>query len=266
MSWQKYSMVFRLESPLHIGYRKVGNLMQTRGYVPGKNLWAVLTARLTRDYDDGAKGQRYKAIGDLVQEHFRFPYLYPAMPDDNGYKVHYPWQEDFDYLFLNSYASAALDYARQAAEDGLLHETEFIAPYTRTGRPVFLIGDFYVQTDLPASLDNWLDALKKFQIGAERSYGWGRMQLVSHTKQDEPSTSAPRATTCNGRITAHLKAEQNMTGIAGPVEPLIGWERNNDMGGNSRWRLSRQAIICYAPGSMIDEDRDFIIGADGRWE
>ena len=48
MAWQKYDLAFQLLAPLHIGYRKVGNLMQSRGYVPGKNLWAALTARLTR--------------------------------------------------------------------------------------------------------------------------------------------------------------------------------------------------------------------------
>jgi len=79
MSWQCYDLIFRLMAPLHVGWRKSGNLQQTRGYVPGKNQWAALTARLTREYDDGAKGQRYVEIGQKVQKHFRFGYLYPAL-------------------------------------------------------------------------------------------------------------------------------------------------------------------------------------------
>jgi hypothetical protein len=265
MAWQKYGLVFRLHSPLHIGYRTVGNLMQTRGYIPGKNLWAALTARLTRDYDNGTEGRRYVEIGQQIQDHFRFTYLYPATQNDNGFKMHYPWDDDFDYLFLNSYASTALNYTRQSAEDAMLHETEFIAPHTRTGQPVYLTGDLYIKTDLPMPLNNWPEALKKFQVGAERGYGWGRLQLVSCDKQDEPFTTQPRAATHSGHITAHLRAE-NVTGIAGPVEPLIGWERNNDEDRRSNWKLSKHAIICYAPGGKVTGAYDFTIGQNGLWE
>ncbi|HEX9926566.1 MAG TPA: hypothetical protein VGD99_28225, partial [Anaerolineae bacterium] len=84
MAWQKYELIFRLLSPLHIGHRKVSNLMQSRSYVPGKVLWAALTARLTRDYDNGRDGQRYEKIGNKVCQHFRFGYLYPALPTDGS--------------------------------------------------------------------------------------------------------------------------------------------------------------------------------------
>lgn len=265
MAWQKYDLVFQLLAPLHIGYRKVGKLMQTRGYLPGKNLWAALTARLTRDYDNGAEGQHYVEIGQQVQDHFRFTYLYPTTQNGNEYKIHYPWDDDFDYLFMNSYASTALNYASQSAEDAMLHETEFIAPHTRAGQPVYLSGHLYIKIDLPTLLDNWPKALKDFQVGAERGYGWGRMRLISCDKQGEPFNSEPRAVTLNGHTTAHLKAE-NVTGIIGSVEPLIGWERNNDTGRKSDWKLSKQAIICYAPGAKVIGEHKFIIGPNGLWE
>lgn len=273
MAWQKHELVFRLQSPLHIGYRLTGNLMQTRGYVPGKVLWAALTARLTRDFDNGASGQRYVDIGQKVQKHFRFTYLYPAIPKESikdvqspdDLTIYYPWQEDFDYLFLHSYASTALNYTRQSAEDAMLHETEFIAPYTRTGQPVYLAGQLYVKTDLSSPLDKWPEALAKLQVGGERGYGWGRLQFVSCDKQGEPFADEPRAQTPGGRITAHLKAK-DITGVTGPVEPLIGWERNNDEDGKSNWRLSKQAIICYAPGAEVTGEHNFTIGPDGLWE
>jgi len=272
MDWQKYTLVFRLQRPLHIGYRKVGNLMQTRGYVPGNVLWAALTARLTRDYDDGTSGPRYVYIGQQVQEHFRFTYLYPAIPREPDRRVqspddliiHYPWQEDFDYLFLRSYASTALNYTCQSAEKGTLHETEFIAPHTREGQPVYLTGHLYTKTHLPSPLDQWRNILNKLQLGAERSYGWGKLQLISCDPQDAP-VDKPRAVPYNGRIIAHLKAE-NVAGVTGTIEPLIGWERNNDNDRKSNWKLSQQAIICYAPGAEVTETRDFTIGRDGLWE
>lgn len=238
--------------------------MQTRGYVPGKVFWAALTARLTRDYDDGAKGQRYVEIGDHVQKRFRFTYLYPALQEGNAFRTHYPWEEDFDYLFLNSYASTALNYTRQSAEDAMLHETEYIAPYTRDGQPVYLTGQLFVNTELSPPLDHWKDALDRLQFGAERGYGWGRLQLVSCNK-GEPVQDAPRAQMHNNRITAHLIAE-NITGVTGPIEPLIGWERNNDEERKSNWKLSKQAIICYAPGTRVPKESSFNIGSNGVWE
>ena len=264
MAWQKYALVFRLQSPLHIGYRKVGNLMQTRGYVPGKILWAALTARLTRDYDDGANGKQYETIGRQVQKYFRFTYLYPATQNSNGFKTHYPWEDDFDYLFLHSYASTALDYTSQSAEDAMLHETEFIAPYTRTGQPVYLTGDLFVKTDLPTPLDKWQDVLHKLQLGAERGYGWGRVQLVS-CKKVEKSSSEPHGYVHHGRITAHLRVK-NASNVQGPIEVLIGWERNNDPNQRGEWKLGNEPIICYAPGAMITKEGNFQIVENGLWK
>ncbi len=71
-------------------------------------------------------------------------------------------------------------------------ETEFISPDTRTGQPVFLTGKLYSKIDLPAPLEDWQNALKKLQVGAERGYGWGRLRLNSCDKQGEPFTTEPR--------------------------------------------------------------------------
>lgn len=284
MSWAKYDLVFRLQGPLHIGWRKVSNLQQARGYVPGKNLWAALTARLTREAGDGAKGKAYQNIGKELQTHLRFPYLYPAVPKDSNrvvksqadLTVHYPWEDGFDYLFLDSYTSTALNYSSQSAEDGMLYETEFIAPHTRNGHPVYLSGSLYVkhvQTALPPVLENWPSALHKLQFGGERGYGWGRVQMVNGlplqpiAEVDQPMGET---ITVNERgqerscITAHLLAN-NATAVSGPVEPLIGWERNNGDDRDKNWRLS-SVSICYAPGSVARADLPFKIGANGIWE
>jgi hypothetical protein len=268
MSWQKYDLVFRLLAPMHIGWRKTSNLQQTRGYVTGKVFWAALTARLTREAEQGADGQAYQDIGKLVQKHFRFTYLYPATPNNSGYKTHYPWQDDFDYLFLDGYTSAALNYDNQSAEDGLLHETEFIAPRTRTDQPVYLKGSLYVSTSLPDNrLQNWQSALNKLQFGGERGYGWGRVQLVACAEKEMVASDEIQVKVAkNGRITAHLIAEKaaNITGL---IEPLIGWERNNtNNGNNKRWKLSDKAKICYAPGATITQDTPFTITTDGLWQ
>jgi len=263
MIWQKYRLVFRLLAPLHIGYRTAGNLMQTRGYVPGKVLWAALTTRLTRDEDNDTDGQRYIEIGQQVQDHFRFTYLYPATQNGNGYKTYYPWDKDFDYLFLNSYASTSLNYASQSAEETMLHETEFISPHTRTEQQVYLVGDLYAKTELSDSLNKWQDTLDRLQLGAERGYGWGRVQKILCDSRGDRFDNEPTVELQNGdRITAHWKAA-DVTGIVGPIEPLIGWERNNSNDRKNNWRLSEEAIICYAPGSRVTVDGKYTIGHNG---
>ena len=49
MVWTIYRVTLKLTSPLHVGWKKIGNLMITRPYVTGRTLWGALTARLVRD-------------------------------------------------------------------------------------------------------------------------------------------------------------------------------------------------------------------------
>lgn len=281
MAWTYYPLKFRLLSPLHVGYRKVGNLMQTRPYLPGKLLWAALTARLTRDDHDGSQSSEYRRIGDLVQSNFRFGYLWPSV---DGQTSHWPWcHSDFDYLLLGSYASTALSYDQRSAEEGSLHETEFIAPVARNGQPVYLVGDLWVsEGGLPHALRGWKDACHNLQLGGERTYGWGRVQCHSDWSTGQNgsgSTSAGHAwreqnsgivltlsADKDNRLTAHAVAAGKgaVSGIVGPVEPLVGWERDNENPGRT-WRLST-ALICWAPGCTIDAQTSVIISNYGIWE
>lgn len=275
MSWQKHTLCFRLLSPLHIGYRKVGNLMQTRGYVPGKVLWGTLTARLTRDFGNGADGQRYLDIGRRVNEHFRFGYLYLALPKDSKKTIHspddlepyYSWDDNlFDYRFLSSYASTALNYDQHAAAEGLLHETEFIRSWARPLHnndqplPVYLMGCVYVQNNLTQELDGWRTALDQIQLGGERGYGWGRLRLdFTHVIDVDPIINLE----ANNRILAHV--QYNKANLVGTVEPLVGWERDNTGKGRKNWRLS-SATVCYAPGAICQNSSTFTIGDYGIWQ
>lgn len=276
MSWQKYSLCFRLESPLHIGYRKVGNLMQTRGYVPGKNLWAFLTASLTRDAGKGFDRQHYVTVGDEVNKYFRFGYLYPALPKNATEGIHaiddatiyYPWEDDlFDYRFFSSYASTALNYEQLAAAEGMLHEAEFMRPWARPLHddeqplPVYLIGDLYVHNNLGPKLTGWRSALNQIQIGGERRYGWGRLRL-SHLFDQGAYEDVTINIKKGARSLAHVQIEG--VNLIGPVEPMVGWERNPEQTSNKLWRLS-SATICYAPGALITSENTFTIDQHGVW-
>jgi len=277
MPWKKYQLVFKLLSPLHIGYRKVGNLHQTRKYVPGKVLWAALTARLTRMTGKGDSSKGYSDIGKAVANHFRFGYLWPAIFKNNNsteqskLEVCYPWSNtDYDYQFLNSYASTALNYDFQSSEEGTLHETEYIAPKTRENQQVYLKGDLWVEeTDLPQDLKKWKEALQKIHLGSERNYGWGRVDLISNLQDgihDSPEIIIKmKKKDKKVHLPAHVFAivdGKEVNEVVGQVEPLLGWERDNS-NSNRVWKLSNP-VICYTPGAIVKIDSAFEIDAFGR--
>lgn len=286
MSWSRYSLVFRLHSPLHVGLAKTGNLKQCRDHVPGRLLWAALTARLTRDLGHGTDGRRYKEIGRKVRDHFRFCYFYPArlkpgvpafLTIDDLSPFSARWSDPhFDYDFVGSYASTALDYSARAAEPGALHETEYLAPYTRPragapSRPVFLVGDVYADDSAANDPDllNWQCAIRTLQFGAERKNGWGLVSLVAGLDAPETGPDEPVILVREGSpIPAHAVARdqepfRRVPDIRGKVEPIVGWEYNNDQPGRERWRISRQPLLCYQPGSCATKTMELFIASDG---
>lgn len=282
MTWTASHITLRVLSPIHIGWRKIGNLQQTRPYVTGRSLWGAFTARLTRELGSND----YKGIGTLVDQQLAFTYFYPATQLDNV--LLWPWSNQWDqfaWTFLGSYASTALADGR-SAEAGSLHETEYIAPYTRTGQPVYLVG-YAFQQDSYAIGYKWQDVLSRLQLGGERSYGWGRVQLKEPC---QPITNPEcfgydlildherpllRAKEKGARLLAHTRVStirdnsSNQNQIVRQdrevaIEPLIGRETNDKTGFGRE--LSKQAEICWVPGGKVGKDEQFQILKRGIWE
>ena len=290
MTWEHHRIIFRLKSPLHVGYRKVGNLMQTRHYVHGKILWAALTARLTRDHDDGSDGRAYVKIGDAVNACFRFGYLWPAIPggdevkncDDVKTLFSSDWkgadlkcleklfprpyilkkdEPTFDYLFLDSCASTASSPHSRGALEGSLHDTEFIAPFTRDGRQVYLAGSLWVmEGELPKKLERWEDELNDLRFGGEGSYGWGRVQRIYYPLgRNNPID--PDNISWSGPIPAHVGVRGAEQTIQGSIEPLVGWEMQKD-----GRQVPGHATIAFRPGCSARTDTaEFALGEFGVW-
>jgi hypothetical protein len=262
LKWKPYLVTLRLLSPMHIGWKKIGNLQQTRLYVSGRNIWGALTSRLVRDQGDS----NYEAIGKIVDEELRFTYFYPSRSPEN-IEI-WPWKNHLDiYLwnFLKSYVSISLN--DKTAEDSALHETEFISPTTRKGDPVYLIG--YIFEKEGCTL-RWRKALEQLQIGGERGYGWGRAQINIEPKlsdkcfehdiieKDKSPAIKMKANEC---IFAHVLATgKNINGF---VEPLVGrvTSESSGFGGNMS-----EADICWAPGGCLKKDSFFKIQPKGIWE
>jgi len=279
MTWETYKVVLRLRSPLHVGCGKVGNLQRTRPYVTGRVLWGALTARLTRNDVTGpaTDSRLYEAMGNRVHKALAFTYLFPTIHQD-GAVAPWPWDDGFRSRFLSSYASTALTYPPQSAEEGSLHEVECITPHTLdTREPVYLAGYLFARDDAPP----WESALPRLQLGGERGYGWGRVEPVSVEALDggsalfglytvEPSVWPPvlvaqakDAPLLAHALAADFEGRQAVKGVDGIVEPLVGRETAPD--GRFGVRVS-QARICYAPGSRAQAGARFRIGPYGIWE
>jgi hypothetical protein len=263
---------------MHIGTGKVGNLQRTRPYVAGRNLWGALTERLARD----TNSQDYVGVGNQVHAGLTFTYFYPTTAED-GTVDPWPWEDEarFRYLFLSSETATAINPSARSAEEGSLHEVECILPHTRQGEPVYLAGYVFQKEDF--GLD-WRSALDRLQIGGERGYGWGRVEVVGEARMIDddqvdlfelghvgyPGGPWVRVLLQAGApVLAHALATPfdarppvlDNT-IEGPIEPLVGRETTPQ--GRFGVRLSA-AQICYVPGAQVKAKTSVEIGRHGVW-
>lgn len=279
MTWTTHKVVLQLLTPLHVGWRKMGNVQYTRPYVTGKTLWGALTARLTRDCPK--LGGDYVTVGGQVNDDLAFSYFYPA----TGEQVDvWPWgktADDFSWRYLNTYASTALDYDRNAAKDGSLHETEYIAPRTRdltgfqnlSGLPVYLVGYIFEQEGCALK---WRDALPRLQLGGERTYGWGRVAVEAIAVVSEPlfgqwqvERNGDRPALCaqadKTPLLAHALAHGDgaLAGVSGPIEPLVGRETP---AADAHGKEVSRAQVCWSPGGTVAAGVRVRIAAYGLWQ
>jgi len=277
--WTPYEVAFRLFAPMHIGRNKVGNLQQTRSYVTGRVFWGALTMRLTRKPGKPASDSfLYQSIGKQVNDSLAWTYYYPALLRSGRYQIIWPWDDenDFSYRFIRSYTSSTLAYPQQSADEGMLHEVEFLSPHTfDTGEQVYLIG--YVFEKAGCNLP-WKDSLTKIQFGGERGYGWGDVRLATVPSKVDTFSLFNDHVTCSlinerPRITvpacmsilAHTSAKNFEA--EGCIEPLVGreWRSNNT---NNKYAGQHVEFnnICFTPGSTVIQKRQFTIEDFGIWK
>ncbi len=289
MNWTAYRIVFRLVAPMHIGWNKVGNVQRTHPYVVGRTMWGALTARIARDSrpsgEPATDPTLYQDVAGKVHNQLAYTYFYPALQVNGDYRIVFPWQDVSGFAFehLGSYASTALNYPEQSAAETTLHEVEYLLPRTRiAAQPVFLLGYFFVRDDLdPLKLD-WQAALKRIQLGGERSYGWGRVRCAETQCEHKTGTSGAEISIFDAsgayRVTldapkpivtvapdqhllAHTRADPGQE-LDGPVEPLAGriWQEHDGAGVD-------YSGMCYVPGSKVGaKGGKFKIGIYGVWE
>jgi len=280
MAWKSWQLTFTLRTPLHIGYHKIGNVQRTRYYLPARNLWGASTERLTRGgfSAEGAAEGNYKAIGQWVKDHCVFSYFFLCESE----KLLNPHYEDeglhygdldayaFERRFLFSHVTTALDAATTSAENGSLHEVEFIAPHEHLNeQPVQLRGYLFLDDVAQKRQDELWKRLQTLQVGGERRYGFGQLRLKDEEDDSLPDDytwllngTRPRLTVPPGKpLLAHTLAQG--VDARGQLEPLVGRE-TSESGKFGRHLTS--AGIYWTPGTILNTSLTLFINSNGVWE
>lgn len=282
-NYTPYKVKLKLLSPLHIGERKVGNLMQTRDYVPGRIIISALTATIAKQTSDDKDINRdlVKNIGNKLRSILVVEYFWPTTDNLNEK----PWeieQEKFDYLFKFGYASQAVDFSKNSTEQDTLHEVEYIGPHTREGKQVYLTGTIWVlkphnklEHDVEFAITtkdyhkefSLRKLLNSIQIGGERNYGWGEIKVENleelTNSKNKDSNGRPwiefDPDSSGSTLPAHILAdEQTKKLIEGPIEPFVSRVWKNFPGSEPKY-----SHIYFIPRSKLKQKAKFEIQFGG---
>jgi len=311
---ETYKIIFKTESPIHIGYRQIGNLKTTRYYIMGKQMWGAITANLTKALFDNPKSNKYEEVGEFVKEHIKTTYFYPAIEKDknnyelflpkyteNGLKIGKLLKDEFEQCFIKSYVSTALEVNTRTAEEGSLHEFEYINNkiyYKGDIYNVYWIGYLIVNENVEKNgikIENCedkdvkingdvslKDVLNIIQVGGERNYGFGKLKLEEIKKTDKLFNEYNVKKDSNNIILEPINPKNEKTIIAhlhisniekdqikkfyGEIEAFSGmeWENNGNKKEGAGQKIS-EVKVCLTPGSnILDENIEkFIIGKYG---
>ncbi len=185
MPWEMYKVVFKVLSSIHIGYRKYGNVMETRHYVPARVLLGALTARITRlTFGNTKDWKHYRLVGEILNRVFTTSYFFPTTNRDGAIDK-FPWDEDFPaYEYIGSYVSTALNAQTSAAEAGSLHEVEFIAPRTlHSGKQVYLSGYCFLKNQIPNVFQVMQSIQEELQETRKKRFSNFPPQELNHLQQ-----------------------------------------------------------------------------------
>ena len=236
MSWQKFDLLFRVLSPLHIGYlpNKAGTVIaRTRYYVPGKNIWGALTARLTGKLLQNPAPADYLNVGSWLKDNFRFSYFYlfdgekiflPQYNEKGGLYFGDLSLQKFQQRFISSRISTKIS-KEGGAEDKTLHEIEFINnQYVADNdelESIYLVGSVFFQKDAKfnnsfqiESKDavlslNGFNLFEVLTLGGELNYGFGK---VAQTKSIGGLTLVPENSYENSEVEIRLEDESPIIG------------------------------------------------------
>lgn len=311
MYWNCFELKFQAKSPIYIGYgTQIGIVNRTRYYLLGKTIWGAVTAILSRNIMERYNAKIYEKVGECVKNNLIFSYfyhirnkkevLYPNYTDE-GLKYGNLTSRDFEKEFISSYVSTAIDISSRTADEGSLHEFEFISPKVNKEEVCFKGYLFAKNGIIQKFCDKYLkiledgifiegnnqntslfDLIKNLQIGGERNYGFGWLEIIKlkpindndeifkKYKVNLKTKYHPEIKTKNGNeiiALSHVNIdniENRIEYIKGDIEPLVGREWN-EKGAGQKPEFSCVALV---PGTKfrLKDDVKIKIGDYGIWK
>lgn len=307
LSWRIIRAIFRARSPVHIGYRQIGLLKTTRYYIPGRALWGAIINNLTKTLFEAPSNHQYGVVREFVNEGIRMSYFYPAINKnkiqeklsqfeiDNfyvlipeytskGLKYGRYEKEVYEQIFVGSLISTAINFRTRTAEEGSLHELEFIKNKVEIDgkvMDVYWLGYLFINANFSKKIEEYevniqedgdilfkrnnkeyrvklKESLKCIYVGGERNYGFGRLELKDwkieegkdfkiFNRFDVDLTSQNPIIDVDLAI-SHVEFVDDILEY-GEIEPIVGLEWSDKNKGCGRMISSPK--ICIAPGSKV---------------
>lgn len=289
MTWTALKLTYRAKSPVHIGWHTLGYIQRTRYYISGRAMWGAFTANMTRTLEgiDPVKPveDHYKKVGKIFEEDVIASYFYPKIKNtvlspnfsNSGLMFGKISAYEFERRFISSIGQTAVLPETNSAEDGSLHESEFIAHMLEAedegaSIPVFFEGYLFVNQSSIKAKEIPSLVFSEIFVGGDRKYGWGRLVLTSSKPRSEYDTFFGHELNLQGdhptvtikkdqSIPAHLPISENLP-LKGDIEPLVGreWGEITDTEGNKKNGAGQKissAVMCWVPGSILCEEKTF---------
>jgi hypothetical protein len=293
--WQCQRVALRAESAAHLGWRRMGYIERTRYYVPSRTVWGALVSAIAglRHAVDGVPGMYVKAT-EACGKGLRFTPFFPAESADATGKVWRPRFEtgkngraaglwygempaaEFERKLVWSHATTAIQASSQSAQDGSLHDVEYVAPYWRESggiHRVFWAGYVFFRDPIDEVVLG--RAFELIEFGGERRYGWGQFRragapavaagdaIFDEFVFEAGSGSSPKiaARGTDYALPAHLEFDAERTGLTGDLEAVGG----RDWYGDGPGRKPAGAKLCWAPGTCGEGPAEFEVDEHGYW-
>lgn len=287
MGWKLFRWVWKLESPLHIGFSASGSLNRTRLYIPARTMWGAITDELARQSSENAFPE-YSIVGQEISRNSRFSYLYPGEQVNGNWYAWLPCFEkgkglvwirednqdkkedrEFRRRLLTTRPGTAINHNSNGAEEGTLREFELINPLWLNennpfAQPVAMIGYVFAKDGygLP-------DDLRNLTIGGESRYGLGKIKRIIFEEANKffgfnviPNGADPVVKA--NRCLAHaydIRSKPNSTNVPkfnGDYEYLSGWDKSQN-------KISAFGLTL-SPGTCWNCNETFEIHSLGLWQ
>ncbi len=283
--WQLYEAKLLARSAMHQGWHALGLIRRTRYYIPPRSVWGYVVSQAAAWKEVQGEGAcRYKNAATYLKDRLLFTGLFFEYEDNEGWHCCRPaYEEDglnygdfsaasFEYRFVFSQASAALDPLRLTALDGALHEAEYLAMTDPvSGGRVRYRGHLFVRGLEVQRLKTLF-----FQpvFGGSRGYGWGETSLDGELTpctgkflgafevKEGPDGACLVETETGGYAPAPVLVEGATEELIGDVEVLTGraWDAGAGPG-----RKVDSGQLCWSPGSRFVRSGKYKVGAQGVW-